>query len=174
MSRDDAPASARKRSRSSSEKRRPRSTGSSGPQGWSPWWLWPAALVTLAILTLTTCLLFEPKADEFCYVFGHKFGDNCKFNKITGFACPQCGMTRSWVWAARLQFYKAFLYNPAGVGLYLWIQVAGIIGALRLMAKNPRSYLIAQPVFAGWIVFWFLGLYLLPWLARLSGINPLP
>jgi hypothetical protein len=164
---------AKKRS-SSSRKKGSLSASTTGALARSPWWVWPGLLVTIAILTLTMCLVFEPRPDEFCYVFGHKFGDNCKFNTLTGFACPQCGMTRSWVWAARLHFYKAFLYNPAGVGLYLWIQVAGIIGALRLLARNPRSYIVSRPIFAGWVVFWFLGLYLLPWLARLGGINPLP
>lgn len=174
MSRDNTRPSGEERGRSPSRKTRSRPSSLSGPFKRSPWWVWPGLLVTLATLTLTICLLFEPNPNEFCYIFGHKFGDNCKLTTMTGFACPQCGMTRSWVWAARLQFYKAFLYNPAGVGLYLWIQAAGIIGALRLLTRNPRSYIVSQPVFLGWVIFWFLGLYLLPWVARLFGVNPLP
>jgi hypothetical protein len=73
-----------------------------------------------------------------------------------------------------MQFLRSFTYNPAGLGLYLWIQVAGIIGGLRLLARNPRSFIISTPIFTGWVAFWFLGLYLFPWLARLAGINPLP
>lgn len=35
----------------------------------------------------------------------------CIFNKITGFYCPGCGITRMIISLVKLEFYQAFRYN---------------------------------------------------------------
>ena len=35
------------------------------------WWVWPTVLAGLAVLCFGVARLFEPHADEFCYVLGH-------------------------------------------------------------------------------------------------------
>ncbi len=138
------------------------------------WWFWPASMAGFAILCFSAARLFEPGADELCYVFGRPFGDTCQFTLLTGHACPQCGMTRSWVWAARLELTRSFFYNPAGLALFLWIQIAGLIGGLRLLVHDPRRFRLASPLLMAWACFWVVGLYVLPWFGRLAGFNPLP
>lgn len=43
-------------------------------------------------------------------IFG--FGIPCIFQKITGWYCPGCGITRMLFSMVRLDFYQAFRYNP--------------------------------------------------------------
>ena len=42
----------------------------------------------------------------------------CMFLRLTHLPCPSCGMTTSFAWAARLEFWKAFMANPFGVLLF--------------------------------------------------------
>jgi len=44
-------------------------------------------------------------------IFYHPFIP-CIFHEITGFYCPGCGITRMIVSIFKLDFYKAFRYNP--------------------------------------------------------------
>jgi hypothetical protein len=39
----------------------------------------------------------------------------CFFHKLTGIPCPTCGMTTSFAYTARLQFYEAFVTQPFGL-----------------------------------------------------------
>ncbi|MEZ4235583.1 MAG: DUF2752 domain-containing protein [Myxococcota bacterium] len=127
-----------------------------------------------------------PGPDEFTRLLNGTrfFGDTCAFLKVTGQPCPQCGMTRSFVYAARGHFVTSFFYSPGGLGLFLWSQVAGIVGAARLVrgALRVRRGAAVRPgwpplpwqLVVGWALGWTLLLYLVPYALRLYGINPLP
>lgn len=50
----------------------------------------------------------------------------CPIKTITGFYCPGCGLTRMLLSLLKLDFYKAFRYNPLlfislPIGIYLYI-----------------------------------------------------
>lgn len=141
-----------------------------------PWWTYNAGLVVLAIAVFGVSRLFHPGEDpRWVYLpNGMQFGDTCAFLAVTGLPCPQCGMTRSWVWAARGHLATAFLYSPGGLGLFLWAQVAGVFGAIRLLRRDPDALELPWQVVVGWTLVWMLGLYVLPYVLRLNGINPLP
>ncbi len=132
-------------------------------------------LVVLGIAALVASLLLHPEGDRWVYLpNGAKFGDTCAFVAVTGFPCPQCGMTRSFVHAARLHLVQAFTYSPGGLGLFLWIEVGAIIGAIRLIKDDPFAATLPWRLTVGWVLFWMIGLYTVPWFLRLYGINPLP
>ncbi|HHO53714.1 MAG TPA: DUF2752 domain-containing protein [Deltaproteobacteria bacterium] len=140
-----------------------------------PWWVWPAGLLLAGIFALSASLLLHPGPDEFVYFpNGQRFGDTCAFIVVTGSPCPQCGMTRSWVYAARGQLWTSFLYNPAGLALFGWIMVGALIGAVRLIRRDPEALRPPWQLNVAWAVFWLIGLYAGPWILRLLGINPLP
>ncbi|MBR3249075.1 MAG: DUF2752 domain-containing protein [Clostridia bacterium] len=44
-------------------------------------------------------------------IFKYKIGIPCIFNKITGFYCAGCGITRAIYSLIKLDFYQAFRYN---------------------------------------------------------------
>ena len=142
--------------------------------GRPPWWLFPAILFLLGLATWLAALALSPGADEFCYVFGMKFGEECGFKSITGLPCPQCGMTRSFVWAARLHLLKSFWYSPAGFSLFVWVEMSAIVGAVRLLTRDPKKLAPRWQWLVGWTLFWMIGLYFLTWVGRLAGLNQLP
>ncbi len=39
----------------------------------------------------------------------------CFFHQFTGIPCPTCGMTTSFAYTVRLQFYEAFVTQPFGM-----------------------------------------------------------
>ena len=139
------------------------------------WWVWPSTLVAVAVLSLAASWTLHPGADEFVYFpGGTRFGDTCAFIVVTGQPCPQCGMTRSWVHAVRGDLFTSFWYSPAGLGLFLWIQVAGVIGLVRLVRRDRGAWAPPWQFNVGWATFWLIGLYAGPWILRLFGVNPLP
>lgn len=43
----------------------------------------------------------------------------CLFYSVLGIDCPFCGLTRSFVAISHLQFKQGFLYNKAGIVIYI-------------------------------------------------------
>jgi Protein of unknown function (DUF2752) len=97
----------------------------------------------------------------------------CTFLRLTHLPCPSCGMTTSFAWAARMDFWQAFLANPFGLLLFFGT-VALIPAAIFLMwrriplrqitesAQFTRAvYVGTALLFASWIfklsVFHFAG-----------------
>lgn len=137
--------------------------------------LYNGFLVALGIGALAASLALYPDGDRWVYLpNGAKFGDTCAFVVMTGMPCPQCGMTRAFVHAARLHLVEAFTYSPGGLGLFLWIQVGAVIGAIRLIKDDPLAATLPWRFTVGWALFWMVGLYAVPWFLRLYGVNPLP
>ena len=142
-----------------------------------PWWVYNGLLVLLGGVTLAAALALHPGADpRFTYLpTGSQFGDTCAFLSATGKPCPQCGMTRSFVWAARGHLLTAFRYSPGGLGLFLWIEVGAVIGAVRLALRNPRALTPPWQLTVYWALGWIVFLYAMPWFLRaFLGIGALP
>jgi hypothetical protein len=145
----------------------------SGPY---PWWLWPSTLVLLAGVAIGAALTLYPADHDptTVLVIGQSFGGECGMKTAFGVPCPQCGMTRSWVYLVRGRVFEAFNFNPAGALLLLWIVAGGAIGALRLATGRER--LLSPPWIALfiWVMFWVAVPYGGLWVARVLGWNPLP
>jgi hypothetical protein len=140
----------------------------------SPWWVWNVLMVVAGVSALLAALILEPGPGEWVYFHGHQVGQTCAAITVTGFPCPQCGMTRSFVYGARFQILEAMAYNPAGYTLFVWMQVGAVIGAVRLIARDPAAVRVPWQLPVYWTGFWFVFLYLIPYIARLFGVNPLP
>lgn len=124
---------------------------------------------------MSASLLFNPAPGEAVQFVGHPLGETCAFLKATGKPCLQCGMTRSWIHAARLEWGTAFWYNPAGFTLWLWLVAGGIVGAVRLGTRRWRALSPPYWLLGGWTVFWMVALYGGAWVARaFFAVNPLP
>ena len=70
-----------------------------------------ASAVFAAALVLTTDGAGNP-----VFPLGHFFF--CPFKMLTGYDCPLCGMTRSFVHLAHRDMAAAFAANPAGLVLF--------------------------------------------------------
>lgn len=142
-----------------------------------PWWLYNGALLSLGVVALVASLVLSPGADpHWTYLpSGEKLGDTCAFLAASGIPCPQCGMTRSFVWAARGHLLEAFRYSPGGLGLFVWIQAGALVGLVRLVRRDPDALSPPWQLTVGWSLGWIVLLYALPWFLRaFLGVNPLP
>jgi hypothetical protein len=141
-----------------------------------PWWAYDAGIAVVAVVAVVAALALHP-GDDPRWVYlpnGDQFGDTCGFLAKTGLPCPQCGMTRAFVHGVRGHFVRAFLASPGGFALFAWIEVAGAIGAYRLLRRDPFAVVLPWKVPVYWAMTWMTLFYLLPWLLRLGGVNPLP
>ena len=46
---------------------------------------------------------------------------NCPFHILTGYPCPSCGMTRSFILIGHLKFWEGLKMNPLGALLFIFI-----------------------------------------------------
>lgn len=138
------------------------------------WWVWPAFMLFVGLMVCVAAWAVYPGQGEQLMLFGHEFGHPCGFRVEYGVPCPQCGMTRSWVYTARGQLWTGLTYNAAGSTLFLWLAGSGVVGAARLLTRRPN--LLAMP---WWVLgvaagFWAVVPYVGLWAARIVGFNPLP
>ena len=138
-----------------------------------PAWGWSAALLLLALACWATSASITPVGEQLWW-FGRPLGSPCAFREAVGVPCPNCGMTRAFVWSARLEVARALAYNPGGAVLFWWITMGGAVGAGRLATGRPRWGQPPALAFAAWCAVWLLALYWGPWSARWWGWNPLP
>ena len=137
------------------------------------WWAWPALLVFLGFCAFVSSLLVYPGEGETLYLFGFRFGQECEFKQQFGFGCAGCGMTRSWVHAARGALWRSFQYNAAGSVLYLVLCAGGVLGLIRLVLRKPGWLKLGfTAVVVGWIGWLVLAVGI--FVGRLFGVNPLP
>ena len=79
----------------------------------------------------------------FFRVFG--FGIPCPVKLITGFDCPSCGITRMIVSISRLDFVKAFNFNPVLFITLPMIVACFLANRIRYIKTGEReSYLICR------------------------------
>ena len=140
-----------------------------------PWWAWPALLVAMAIFADTSSWLLHPLGESWvAWPSGAQFGEECASITVTGYPCPQCGMTRSWVHGIRGNLTGAMRYNIAGFTLWIWINAGGLVGLARLLTKNPEKLKPPTVLIFAWTVFWLVPLYIGGWVLRMIGYFPLP
>jgi hypothetical protein len=80
-------------------------------------------LGTCAAVVLLSAVL-EVRAPETVYLRGlpnHPLPPACAFRRLTGYPCPGCGMTRSFVSTAHGEIAAAFGYHPLGPILFLLV-----------------------------------------------------
>ena len=139
------------------------------------WWPWPLGLFALAFVCTAAALIVYPSGShEELWLFGMRFGGECGMKVQFGIPCPQCGMTRSWVHLVRGEVTRAFIYNPAGALLFLWIFTGGVIGMVRLLLRRPRLWSPPWVALFSWCVFWLLVPYMGLYIVRIAGWNILP
>lgn len=77
---------------------------------------WIAAAVM--IIATARSLRVEPPRSVFLPFGSEPLPELCSFRHMLGIDCPGCGMTRSFIFASRLQIANAWNSNPAGALLF--------------------------------------------------------
>ena len=85
---------------------------------------WPgftdAALLLICALIVAAAALMHPST-EVLTLFGRPVPVMCTWRWLTGWSCPGCGLTRSFVFLAHGQLLAAFQMNPLGPVAFAWV-----------------------------------------------------
>lgn len=82
------------------------------------WWFGHTLVLGLSVGVLVLAVLMTP-SDEILQLFGFDVPMMCAFRAYTGYPCPGCGLTRSFVFLAHGQPLSAAWMNPMGPPLFL-------------------------------------------------------
>ncbi|NLD47964.1 MAG: DUF2752 domain-containing protein [Clostridiaceae bacterium] len=69
---------------------------------------------------------------------GIQIPETCFFKLVTGYNCPSCGLTRSFISISHLDFVNAFRYNAAGLLAYL-------LCVLQIILRTMKMFSISIP-----------------------------
>ncbi|ODM27396.1 DUF2752 domain-containing protein [Acetivibrio mesophilus] len=132
-------------------------------------------LLILFLFFVILCSFLLKVRDNYTYLqlpgFDFEIPGTCLFKNATGYNCPSCGMTRSFVSISHFDFADALRFNMAGIFAYAWCILELIYRVLRVLTKNnwillkPIRYLIngvmvITVIFA--LVNWEIFKYILP------------
>ena len=72
----------------------------------------------LAVLTLSIVMSVRERTQVLVPILGTPLPELCHMRRYTGFDCPGCGLTRSFISIAHGRMLDAWRYNPAGFLLF--------------------------------------------------------
>ncbi len=81
------------------------------------------SLLLLCLIPVLVSFLITTNGSYTAISFGgsvHRLGLPCIFKFSTGYNCPACGMTRSYIFMSELNIMSAWNMNKAGVLLYVF------------------------------------------------------
>jgi len=96
----------------------------------------------------------------------------CLFHAVTGLPCPACGLTRSFVCLAHGHLTESLRYHPLGPLLFA-VMLATVIYALAERLR-PGLRVSVTPHLRGLIPLCAVVIFLIAWVFRLAGVDPLP
>ena len=101
------------------------------------WWFPHTVMLAMSagILGLAAAM---HTTEAWVYLFGYKIPILCGFRQLTGYPCPGCGMTRSFVFLAHGHVLEAFKLNPMGPFLFLFFLVQPPYRLVRLVQGARR------------------------------------
>jgi len=93
-------------------------------------------LLAFAVVFVAAVLSPSPEALSF---FGQDIPILCSFRRITGYGCPGCGLTRSFVFMAHFRPLEAFQMNYMGPVLFLGFAFQIPYRLFTVWRGNPRK-----------------------------------
>lgn len=86
-------------------------------------WLAHLAILVLAIAVVSAAGLLQIDQPRRVSVFNLPIPELCTFHRLTGWDCPGCGMTRSFISMAHGRIMEAIGYHLLGVAFFLFCVV---------------------------------------------------
>lgn len=83
------------------------------PSVFDRWWFGHVVLLAMSGAIVLAAFVLQP-GDDLVTLFGHPIPMTCGFRRVTGYGCPGCGLTRSFVYMAHGQVLAAFRMHPIG------------------------------------------------------------
>jgi hypothetical protein len=89
---------------------------------------------------------------------------------LLGFPCPTCGMTTSFAHAVRLDFFRAFHAQPAGLALFFLVAAVFVQGGRALWTGSAEF--LGSRVHPGRAMLVLLGILAVGWVYKLATFRP--
>ena len=128
-----------------------------------------ATLLAIASSIIAASFILKTKGQHtFVFPGGKSMLDICLFHKISGYPCPSCGLTRSFINTAHLSLTKAFRFHFLGpllftgvllTVLYLLYRVVGGKRKITINWTKKEMYLFLTIAIAIVIGAWISKLY---------------
>jgi hypothetical protein len=99
-------------------------------------------VVLLIIIAATFTFNVKSNTSYIPFLKGFQIPKSCFILTVTGYPCPTCGMTRSFISIGHGEFAKALRYNFGGIFAYvLCLMEIGYLG-LKIASKGTSKWLI--------------------------------
>ena len=111
------------------------------------------AILLLCLVPILTSFILITDGNVVVFKFNNHFyraGLPCAFKLLTGYNCPSCGMTRSFIYMSGLNFSEAFKLNKAGFLLYIFCLIQIFYRIVRILKPKlsiHRSFVRFQAAF---------------------------
>ena len=81
----------------------------------------------------------------------------CVFHRLTGWDCPGCGMTRSWVCLLKGDWHQAWAWHPFGIPLALAFVIACLLpGRVLQRLWQSKALAWASSIAVAALLGWWL------------------
>ena len=97
-------------------------------------------LLCLFPVLLSLFLVTDGETTGLVFNFQINIKGTCIFKSLTGYNCPACGMTRSFIYMSDLNFKKAWNINSAGALLYVFCILQSLYRLILIIGVRIDKY----------------------------------
>ena len=130
-------------------------------------------LLAISVAVLASAVVLQVQGDDRVVVPGisRPLPESCYFKLLTGFGCPGCGLTRSFISLAHGDFRNAWRFNPGGILCFAVVafQLPYQAAQLWRIHRNRGEWRLPKTT-AGVGIVVFAAL-LVQWIARWVGLG---
>jgi Protein of unknown function (DUF2752) len=121
--------------------------------------------VLISVSLLTIARLLEPSSQG---VGTHEqMGlPPCLFLHLTGIPCPSCGLTTSFAYAARLDFFSSLITQPFGL-IFFFLTIFAIPFSIFLIRRRISWSELLQARIVDRLIYVAIALYALSWFYKI-------
>ena len=104
-------------------------------------------LLLLCLFPVLLSLFFVTDGEMTGFIFNLQINSNvttCLFKKLTGYNCPACGMTRSFIYMSDFNFSAAWEMNKAGALLFVFCILQAIYRILLIIGTRVNRYKVIR------------------------------
>lgn len=107
------------------------------PPLWLRWWVADALVIAVCAGSIALAFLLAPGSERVALA-GFEIPELCGVKRLTGYPCPGCGLTRSWVYLAHGDWRTALSMNVLGPVLFLAAAVQIPLRSYRIWREARR------------------------------------
>lgn len=111
---------------------------------WRRWWVADALIVAICAGAIALAFVLAPGTERVALA-GFELPELCAVKRLSGYPCPGCGLTRSWVYLAHGDWRTALSMNWLGPVLMLTAALQIPLRSVRMLREWRRRRRGSQP-----------------------------